>query len=604
MEYIRELLVIDDTEPAGSETPLSPAPKRRKISPRLAAAALCLALIAAAASPVGRYGIGNALLERGNFAGAHKIFASLGDYKDAEAMVSEAEKGFVYLDAQALMDGGEYRDALALYESLGNFRDTGDKLREAKYRLAAELLEQGEREEARDLFAGIGSYRDAEKLAEELRCQLEYEKADTFLRAKKYEAAEERFRLLGDYRDAAEKAEECRRILEVTETYREGTRLYQDGKWLAAYRTLSTIREEDHEDTVTMLEEIESVAAERARHYAAEGNRGKMMAFLQLVEEIDAETGAALRQELAPAETFRKDQSYYMFDLAEPSYCAPDTTAADFLADLLYMLIYGKTELTIMSNSQLDKATTLGEFYTAENLLSEILPGYGSIYNASVVFWGNGLEVDMDHEQEYNEHQRNVHLKTYKEFCEKSVRELTEAGLLSRSVSYREQAEIISEWIGFYLTYDDTLVIHNAGVAVEEAKGVCEAYAALYHRMCNLAGIPTYGQLGEAGEAHIWVIHVDEEGNIFYADPTWADSWDIDFTGDQERPVVADFVEQYLERCMIGGVMEYRYPNYRDGAGQITRRYLWSNTLWSTHTEDRLPEEIIDIHEKLLGKTA
>lgn len=604
MEYIRELLVIDDTEPVGAEVPPSPAPKKRKVSPRIAAAVLCLALIAGAVSPVGRYSIGNALLERGSYAAARTVFVSLGDYKDAEAMVGEAEKGFVYLDAEALLEEGKYRDALALYESLGAFRDSGEKQLETKYRLAGELLEQGEREAARDLFAEVGSYRDAETLAEELRCQLEYEKADAFMLTEKYDAAEEKFRLLGDYRDAEEKAAECRYLAEVRATYEEGRKQYKDGKWLAAYRSLSSIRDAEYEETLTFLEEIESVAEDRARYYAEQGKRGKMLAFLQLAEEIDPETGAALRQELAPEETFRKDQSYYMFDLTEPSYCAPDTTAADFLNDLLYMLIYGKTELTIMSSSQLDKATTLGEFFTAENLLSEILPGYGSIYDASVVFWENGLEVDMDYEQEYNEHQRNVHLKTYKDFCEESVRDLTAAGLLSKTMSYREQAEIIAEWIGFYLTYDDTLVIHDAGVAVEEASGVCEAYASLYHRMCNLAGIPTYGQLGEAGEAHIWLIHVDEEGKIFYADPTWADSWDIDFTGEQERPTVADFVEQYLERCMIGGVTEYLFPNYVDGAGQFSRRYLWSGVLWSTHTEDRMPEEIIELHQKLLGKTA
>jgi len=67
---------------------------------------------------------------------------------------------------------------------------------------------------------------------------------------------------------------------------------------------------------------------------------------------------------------------------------------------------------------------------------------------------------------------------------------------------------------------------------------------------------------------------------------------------------VADFAQQYLERCMINAVAEYRYPTYSDGAGQRSNMYLWSKTLWSTHHNERTAEEIIAVHQKLLGKAA
>ena len=55
---------------------------------------------------------------------------------------------------------------------------------------------------------------------------------------------------------------------------------------------------------------------------------------------------------------------------------------------------------------------------------------------------------------------------------------------------------------------------------------------------------------------------------------------------------------------MIGAVTEHRYSNNVDGAGQSVKRYLWSGLLWSTHEADRPAEEIIAVHQRLLGKTA
>lgn len=590
------------------------APVRKKHrGTALAAVIVVCAVIAAVVilrSPAVCYGFAEAKLQRGDYAGARQAFEALGDYKDAAKMAGEAEKGFRYLDAQSLLDQGKYSDALELYDMLGNFAQTRNKIRETKYLWAQDLIGQGEREEAKELLSGIGPYRDAAELVVQLDNELRYEWAEANMVTEKYETAEETFRLLGNFRDAAEKAAECRRLGEAKAAYTEGYRQYKDGKWLAAYRTLSPIRDVEYEDTVTILEEIESVAEEWARHYAAQGDHSKMLAFLQLAEEIDPEAGAVLRLELmGEAETFQKDQSYYLFDLAMPQYCTMETQAGDITEALLHMIVYGKTKHTILCQSTLDQKAMQDRVFEGESLLCEIVPGYGSIYQTYTSVWPNGVELDLDHDQSYSEHQRNVHMADYKKFCEESLQELTKLGLLHSSMSYRQKAEVINNWVGFYLTYDKSLNIHDAGVAVVEAEGVCESYAGLYHRMCNLAGIPTYGQTGMAGSGagaamHIWLFHVDERGLIFYADPTWADPWDINFSREEEKPTVADFAEQYLERCMMGAVLEYRYSNYSDGAGVRSNTYLWSSVLWSTHHNERTAEEIIAVHQKLLGKAA
>lgn len=527
------------------------------------AALIVVVIVAVIALPQPiRYSQAAQMLERGEYDAARQAFAELGDYADAAARTAEAEKGLIYLDAQ-------------------------------------ELLEQGERKAARAILEQIADFEAAAQLLEQIKCEMAYDQAAAYMSKKNYLEAAEQFRALRDFRDAAQKAQECQTLGEVKEAYDEGHALYEKGQWLEAYRTLAGIRDAQYEDTQTLLEEIITVTEERARLYAQQGGRGKLIAFLQLAGEIDATAGSALRQGLIGAETFEVDLAYFQFDPACLTACSTDTTSDEYTATMLYMLQSGEKQLTLMASSGLDKGTALAQFYTAQNNLGEVLLGYMSVYDIKVSVQGNAMEITVDYAEGYSGERVAQLTEIYESFCEQSVRELAEAGLLSSAMSRRERAEIIGEWVCFYLTYDEMKEIQNAGIAVEQAKGVCTTYAALYHRMCNLAGVPTYGQRGSAGERHIWLVHVDETGKIFYADPTWADQWEDDFTTVEEKPTVANFVEKYLQKCMEGAVREYRYSNYIDNAGR--GEYLWASALWSTHTADRPAEEIIAAHGKLLG---
>lgn len=570
----------------------------------IAAVVVIAAVIVAASlfSPLARYRSAGKMLAQGEYAEALETFKALGSYKDAAILAEKAETGLVYLEAQALLEQGKHHEALALFETAEDFGDSRAKIAEIKYFIALKLAEQGERKEARALLEEIAYHSDAAALLKLLKG---YDQGWAYMVTGRYDKAAEEFRALGDFLDAAEQAEECLRLVEVKSVYVDGRLLFQNGDWLGAYQTLSSIREDEYEDTLTMLEEIATVTEEKIHFYAAQGDRGKLMAFLRLMDEIDAKAAAALRQELTPEETITEDWSYFNFDPKCLTACSSDTQPEEYAATILYMILNGQTELTLHSASDLDKLNALMNFYTGQNVLSDITPGYGQVCKVDVKVQDRSVQITLRYKDSYSEEQFCQIIETYETFCVESLHELVAAGLLSPSMSHKQKAMLISEWVGFYLSYDQLKDIYLAGVAIEEGKGVCSAYVSIYHRMCNLAGIPTYGQTGNATSynssgPHIWVIHVDEAGDIFYADPTWADPWDIDFSKGDERATVAQFVDQYLDRCMEEGVREYKHP---DVSGQSDTRYFWSGTVWSSHEADRTAEQILATHQTFQGLT-
>ena len=537
------------------------AKKNRRVGGTVLAVAIALAVTATLVlrSPAVRYGKAEAMLEQGEYAEAYQMLEKLGDYKDTQKIL-------LYLDARELLTRETWQDA-------------------------------------KELLALLGDYRDAPVLLEQLQ---RYEQACSYMTIKRYESAAEQFLSLGEFLDAAEKAERSQRLVVVNTEYKDGWMKFQTGEWLEAYRILFSIAGEEYEDTMEILDEITTTAEERIRYYAEQGERIKMLAFLCLMDEIDAGKSAALRQELVAAETFEADFSYYQLDPTPLTSCSSDTQAEEFVPTLVYMLLNGVTKITLPSDSELDKAAVLEQSFRAHNLVFNIIPRYASLYSFNITAEGNSIEIELSYDQRFSEERRNQLVEVYETFCEESLCELTEAGLLSASMSRKEKAIVISEWIGFYLTYDDMLEIHAAGEAVEKASGVCSAYAMLYHRMCNLAGIPTYAQGGTAysasgSEGHIWLIHADEDGKIFYADPTWADSWEDDFSADAEKPTVAQFAGRYLERCLTSAVKEYKHNSV--SAGQGNSVYLWSSYLWSSHVAGRTAKEIVAAHQRLLGES-
>ena len=495
--------------------------------------------------------------------------------------------------------------------SRGGAVDPQAEGRESTYLEALELLEQGEREAAQTLLEQIVDYRDSGALLRDIVCESWYERAMQSMAKEDYAAAEKRFRALADYRDAREKAAECQTLSTLETAYREGKKLYDECKWGAAYLALLPIRDADYKDASAMLDAIPTDSLEYARLYAQKGEMGKALSFLRVIEEIDKAQGEALRAELIGENSFTPDQTFYMFDTTHITGFTADTPVEDFATVVIYMLLQGKANFSLMSNKPVARDYLMNIAFQGSDLAQELLPGYGSIYNPSVLIGDNYVNYYMDHEQQYSEHQRTVHLKEFKTFCKDSVRDLTDLGLLTSAMTRRQKAEVILNWVGFFLTYDQSLTVHDVGVAVEGKRGVCESFAALYNRMCNLAGIPTYGQIGDTQSGgttgrHIWSFSIDEDGNIFYADATWGDLWDIDFglESQKEEPTVELFAEHYLELCMKKAIAEQRGYGTSHLQNKILAVYVCSDTVWSTHKADRSAETIIAYHAKITGKAA
>lgn len=584
MENMREFFVVyeeaDVAEyavPAMTVAEESPARRRRKIGKRAIAALLSIALLLGAGYaavqfgvPFARYHSGMKKLERGEYAEALEIFEQLGDYRDAPEKITEAEKGLVYLDAAALLERGDREGAIPLLMQIGDFLDAGDLLRHTE----SELL---------------------------------YEQAERSLAKGDYLSALDAFTALGTFRDAPGKAEECRGLYEKEESekaYAEGCRLRSVGKLTEAYRAFASIPIPDYLDTAQRIDEIFATAATLAEKYAGIGERGCTLAFIDLAEKIDGEKDAALREKLITEEEFALDHSFYFFDTTHINRFWSGTQREEFATVVLYMLLHGEMYLALGANVAVDFDIIADRALQACDLVGEIIPGYGATYNPSVYVGDTYVAFKMDYDQEYTEHQRTQHIKGFKEFCQNSVLALAEVGLLSETMTRQQKAEVIMHWVGFYLTYDQTLKTHDVGVAIEGKRGVCESYAALYNRMCNLAGIPTYGQVGTAGSGttsrHIWSFHVAEDGSVFYADATWADPYGLDFgMSSMGEPTIELFLEYYLADCMTEA-MEKEMGTYL--AGAPTDVYIWSAKRWLSHVPERSPEEIIAYHNTITGK--
>lgn len=135
-----------------------------------------------------------ALLEAGDYDGAAKAFAAMGDYKDsaeqvlqakyekAMALLAYAEEGSkVGLDIyefenDAAYDAGSYvemyyAEAAFIFEELGDYKDSAEqieKIKEMRYQDAMALLDAGKYSAAYDAFAALEGYLDSGEIAQQM----------------------------------------------------------------------------------------------------------------------------------------------------------------------------------------------------------------------------------------------------------------------------------------------------------------------------------------------------------------------------------------------------------------------------------------------------
>ena len=556
--------------------------------------------------PAARYYLGVSNLEKGNYAEALQQFEKLGDYRDVSVLIPETKQALEYENAALCAQRGEFLAAKEIYERLGDYRDSCQLVTEMQYLHAKSLMERGDWMAARDLFRELEDYRDSAELAVLATNEFLYAYAKECAETEKYRNAYETFEMLGDFKDSRQMTEQMYQMYQLDTAYRDAYAEYERGEYGKAYLIFAGILQENYKDTAAMLELIPNEIRDNVERFAEIGETVKMLNCLREYELFDEPAAKELREQVVAEGAFEWDDSRYHFAYNTPiTRFSQNTTVEEFATLVLNMYLNGISSVTLLPQGTVPYSDALCDqlvdrFCQGADKVDELLSIHASVYNPYIWWeWQDGIftkiRLTLEVENEYSFQQNKAHVTLARDFCEESVQAMIELGLLRNNMSHKQKAMIISEWMDFYLQYDDSQEIHNAGVAIEEQTGVCESYAALFNRMCNLVGVPTWGQIGDAGENHVWSIHLDETGNVFYSDSTWADDYDIDFddgTWDYLEPTVEGFCQWLMTRYRISRDMavsdEIPWPD--------DDMYVWSEELWSSHTAARSAEQIMEFY--------
>ncbi len=586
--------------------------------------------------PAIRYHIGVDKLENGKYAEALQLFEQLGDYRDVSALIPEAKNAIEYENAALHAEKGEYTAAQEIYEKLGDYRDSRSLADEMKYLNAKSLLERKEWETAINIFQELGNYRDAAELAVLAENEVDYAFAKECVENENYLKANEIFKSLGDFKDSKQQAEQAYRFYQVDWEYQKACDLYKCRDWVGAANGLLKIQNENYKDTAVMLNSICDAIVSEIEEFAEQGETVKMLSALGAYKTIDEAKAEELKEKIIAEGSFDLDYSHFNLTYNAPiTHFSKNTTAEEFATLVLSMYLNGKNSVTLLPQGTFAYNQTIRELlrdnFLGVKAADELLSIHSSIYTPYITYhWDTRtgifekVTITLSENTNYSHGQNTAYVKKAQDFCDESVRALMEIGLLRDTMSNKQKAMIINAWVGYYLTYDDSLEIHNAGVAVEEKLGVCESYAALFNQMCNLAGVPTWGQTGYANEGHVWSIQLDENGTIFYSDSTWSDRFNTDYSKPEENgdPSVENFCYWLVTLCdaerklattldsqfkdvSLGyydrddlNIPDSYYDEFLQEPWVFDDYYLWKEELWDTHTANRSAEKIIAFYQR------
>ncbi|MCM1167263.1 MAG: DUF6273 domain-containing protein [Lachnospiraceae bacterium] len=185
------------------------AQKRRGIFKKTAVIAGAAAVVIAVSAIIGqnislsqKYKSASAMSDEGDFDGAEKAFAALGNYSDSRERVLEMR----YLKAAELVESGDYENAQNCLMTLGSYSNSKELLDKIKYETARQKLENGEFDSAYALFYEIRGYSDSREMA----CAALYQKAEKLLADGKTEDAESEFLRVYEYSDSADRVRQIR----------------------------------------------------------------------------------------------------------------------------------------------------------------------------------------------------------------------------------------------------------------------------------------------------------------------------------------------------------------------------------------------------------
>ncbi|NLV86766.1 MAG: hypothetical protein GX025_06075 [Clostridiales bacterium] len=114
-------------------------------------------------------------------------------------------------------------------------------------------------------------------------------------------------------------------------------------------------------------------------------------------------------------------------------------------------------------------------------------------------------------------------IPAFENTCADIVASLYKSGELHPSMSIKEKAYALYVYTALLLEYDTSYTNYTGYDAAVSNIAVCQGYTAMYNYLCNLAGVPMRGMIGDVGvERHAWSRIYD--GGVWYnVDTTWAD---------------------------------------------------------------------------------
>ncbi len=113
----------------------------------------------------------------------------------------------------------------------------------------------------------------------------------------------------------------------------------------------------------------------------------------------------------------------------------------------------------------------------------------------------------------------------FEDTCANIITSLYSTGELSPSMTNREKALVLYEYVILNNAYDGTYTRYTGYDAAVRRSSVCQGYAGMYSYLCNLAGVPMRGITGQAsGDSHAWN-RIYEDGQWYHIDTTFGDPY-------------------------------------------------------------------------------
>ena len=461
----------------------------------------------------------------------------------------------------------------------------------AAYEYARQALAQERYDTAVAWFERLGDFRDSAALCSEAKSGLLYTQANALMDSCNYAAAAEIYQTLEAYRDSDELLLQAKHMLRVVKKYEAVEANFLDGGYLFALRDLRKIEDEPYPPISELKGKLLDAIYERMMEQWYGGSVLSARRQLKLLEEEGYPAVEGLRDRLREELRMEPDTSYY--DAVSPQHITvfnAATTEREYAAVFEYMAINNIGSLTLRVNGRSASSSAIDRrLCRGYDLLAQRLPELAYVYNVSWwMTWDASqtvqrIDLTLTPAEAGSLKEAAEHVSYIRSYCEEVLRALNEELLLTNTMSHREKAYVILNWVDHYLDYDDDKAIHDAFTAIREERGVCTCYTALYNCLCRLAGVPTLGQVGDAGESHIWSVQLDEDGKMFYTDATWADSsWSASHGTSVDD--LADYVDELLDYLppYLQGVSRAEAEN--DPLCFLPDYYFWQETLWDSHT--------------------